>query len=86
MAFPSGSAPPFVSKSPPRDILISLLRKMEVSTLWSSFFLAFMWSVNCILGMLSFWVDIQLSMSAYHAFIFRLFDWLVLGYLTQDIF
>jgi hypothetical protein len=28
------------------------------STLWSSFFLSFMWSVNCIL---SFWANIYLS-------------------------
>jgi hypothetical protein len=33
--------------------LFSLLRKIETSTLWSSF-LSFMWSVNCILGILSF--------------------------------
>jgi hypothetical protein len=35
--------PPMVNLSP-------LLRKTEASTLWSSFFLSFMWSVNCILG------------------------------------
>jgi hypothetical protein len=47
MAFPSVSAPYFVS--PPVGILFPLLRRTEVSTLWSSF-LSFMWSVNCYLG------------------------------------
>jgi hypothetical protein len=35
------------------SILFPFLRT-EASTLWSSFFLSFMWSVNCILGILSF--------------------------------
>ena len=38
----------FVFVFPPIDILIPLLRRTEVSTLWSSF-LSFMWFVNCIL-------------------------------------
>jgi hypothetical protein len=47
--------PHFVSVTPPMGILFPLLRRTEVSTPWSSFFLSFMWSVNCILGILSFW-------------------------------
>jgi hypothetical protein len=42
MAFPSVSAPNFVSVSPPMGILIPLLRRTEVCTLWSSFFLGFL--------------------------------------------
>jgi hypothetical protein len=33
---------------------VPLLRRAETPTLWSSFFLSFMWSVNFILGILSF--------------------------------
>jgi hypothetical protein len=36
------------------DILFPFLRRTETLTRWSSFFLSFMWSVNCILGILSF--------------------------------
>jgi hypothetical protein len=43
-----------------------VLRRSEVSTLWSSFFLSFKCFVDCILGVLSFWTNIHLSMSAYH--------------------
>jgi hypothetical protein len=32
------------------SVLFPLLRSIKVSTLWSSFFLSFMWFVNCILG------------------------------------
>jgi hypothetical protein len=39
---------------------------IEVSTLWSSFFLSFMQFANCILGILGFWANIHLSVSAYH--------------------
>ena len=46
MAFPSDSAPHFVSVCPPKGILFPLLRRTEVSTLWSSFFMSFMWPVN----------------------------------------
>jgi hypothetical protein len=66
MAFPSVSAPNFVSVSPPMGIFFPLLRRTNVSTRWSSFFLSFMWSVKCILGILSFWANIQLSVSEYH--------------------
>jgi hypothetical protein len=54
MAFPSVSAPHFVTVFLPMSILFPLLRRTEVSTLWSSFFLSFMFSVNCILDILSF--------------------------------
>jgi hypothetical protein len=36
------------------SILFPLLRRTEASTLLSSFFLSFMWSVKCILGILRF--------------------------------
>jgi hypothetical protein len=52
---------------------------MEVSTLWSSFFLSFMWFVNYILSILSFWANIHLSVSTYIICVL-----LLLGYLTQD--
>jgi hypothetical protein len=42
-----------------------ILRRSEVSTLWSSFFLSFMCFANCILDILSFWANIHLSVSAY---------------------
>jgi hypothetical protein len=96
MIFPSVSAPHFVSGSPPNGILIPLLRRTEVSTLWSSLFLGLMWSVNCILGILNFWANVQFSVSVYHVWFFVclfvcLFVFvclyvclLWLGYLTQD--
>ena len=52
--------------SPSMGILFPILRRNEVSTLWSSFFLSFMCFANCILGILSFWANIHLSVSAYH--------------------
>jgi hypothetical protein len=64
--FPSVSAPHFVSISPFMDILFLILRRTKVSTLWSSFFLSFIWFVNCMLGILSFWANIHLSESSYH--------------------
>ena len=54
MAFPSVSPPHVVSVFPPISILFPILRRTEASTLWSSFYLSFTWSVNCILGILSF--------------------------------
>jgi hypothetical protein len=51
---------------PSVSILFPLLRRTEASTLWSSFFLSFIWSVSCILGFLSFLPNIYLSLSAYH--------------------
>jgi hypothetical protein len=46
--------------------LVPLLRRIEVSILWSCFFLSFMCFSNCILGTLGFWANIHLSVSAYH--------------------
>ena len=66
MVMPSVSAPHFVSVTPSMGILFYLLRSMEVSIFWSSFFLSFMCFANCILSILSFWANIHLSMSAYH--------------------
>ena len=63
---PLVSAPNFVSVTPSMGILFPLLRRIEVSTLWSSFFLSFTCFANCILGILSFWANIHLSVSAYH--------------------
>jgi len=50
---------------PPVSILFHLLRT-EASTFWYSFFLSFIWTVNRILGNVSFWADIYLSVSACH--------------------
>jgi hypothetical protein len=47
-------------------ILFHILIRSEVSTFWSSFFLSFMCFANCILGILNFWANIHLSVSAYH--------------------
>jgi hypothetical protein len=63
MVILSVSAPNFVT--PSMGILLSLLRRIEVSILWSSF-LSFMCFANYILGILSFWANIHLSVSAYH--------------------
>jgi hypothetical protein len=42
-------------------ILFSILRRNEVSTLWSSFFFSFTCFAKCILGSLSFWPNIHLT-------------------------
>jgi hypothetical protein len=49
MAFPSVSVLHCGSIFPPMSIFLPLLRT-EASILWFSFFLSFIWSVNCILG------------------------------------
>ena len=59
------SAPNFASVTPSMGILFPILRRNEVSTFWSSFFLIFLCFVNYILGILSFWANIHLSVSAY---------------------
>jgi hypothetical protein len=64
MVLPWVSALNFVTLS--MGILFPILRRNKVSTFWSSFFLSFMCFANCILGILSFWVNIHLSVSAYH--------------------
>jgi hypothetical protein len=68
MVIPSVSATYFVSITPSIDNLFPLLRRIkeslrriELSTLWSSFFLGFMGFVNCILGILSFWTNINMG-------------------------
>jgi hypothetical protein len=42
--------------------------------IWFSFLLSFIWSVSCIIDVLSFWANIHLSVSTYHIcpFVFRL--------------
>jgi hypothetical protein len=68
------SLPHIVFVSPPVGVLFFLLRRTKASTLWSSFFLDFTWPVNCILGIMSFWATIHLSLSTYHvcSFVIRL--------------
>jgi hypothetical protein len=66
MAISSVSVLNLVSVTPSMGILFPLLRRIEISTLWSSFFLNFMCFTNCILGILSSWANIYLSVSAYH--------------------
>jgi hypothetical protein len=63
---PFVSAPNFVSVTPSMGVLFPILRRGEVSILWSLFFLSFMCFTNCILGILNFWANIHLSVSAYH--------------------
>ena len=55
----------FVSVTPFMGILFPILKRNEVSTHWSSFFLSFLCFANCILGILSFWANNHLSVSAY---------------------
>jgi hypothetical protein len=66
IVIPSISSTNFVSVTPSMGILFPILRKNKVSTLWYSFFLSFMCFTNCILGILSFWTNIHLTVSAYH--------------------
>jgi hypothetical protein len=47
------------------SILFLLLRRIKAPIFWSSFFLSFIWSVKCILGILSFGANILLSVGAY---------------------
>jgi hypothetical protein len=63
----SVSALNFVSVTHPIGILFPILRRNEVSTLRSSFFLSFMCFANCILGIRNFWANTHLSVSVYHA-------------------
>ena len=63
MVHPFISAPNFVT--PSMGVLFPILRRGKVSTLWSSFFLSFMCFANCILGILSFWAVIHLTVNAY---------------------
>ena len=52
MVIPSVFAPNFVSVTLSMGILFPLLRRIKVSTLWSSFFLSFICFANCSLGVL----------------------------------
>ena len=55
----------------PLVILFPLLsRTDEASTFWSSFLLSFMWSVNCIMGILCSLPNIHLSVNTYHVYSF----------------
>ena len=65
MAFPSVSAPYFISIFPLVSILFLLLKSTEASTVWSSFFLDFTGSVNWMLGITILWTNIHLSVSVY---------------------
>ena len=64
MVFPSVSVSHFVSVSPPMCILFMLLRRTRISILWSSFSLSFIWSMNCILDIPSFWASGKCCLSA----------------------
>jgi hypothetical protein len=68
MIIPSFFLTNFVSVTPSMDILSPppLLRRIEVYTLFSSFFLSFMCFAYCIMVIPSFWANIHLSVSAYH--------------------
>jgi hypothetical protein len=57
--------PNFVSATPSMDILFPILGRNEVFTHWSSFFLNFLCFGSFILGILGFWANIHLSVSAY---------------------
>jgi uncharacterized membrane protein len=65
MVHPFVSSPNFFSVTPLLGILFPILRRNEVSTRWSSFFLIFLCFANCILGILSFWANIHLSVRVY---------------------
>jgi hypothetical protein len=54
----------FVSATPSIDILFPILGRNEVSMSLSSFLL-FLCFVSCILGILGFWANFHLSVSAY---------------------
>jgi hypothetical protein len=71
---PFDSALNFVSVTPSMGIWFPILRRNEVCMCWSSFFLAFLCLANCILGILRFWANIHLSVSAYllSSFVIRL--------------
>jgi hypothetical protein len=43
--------------------LFSLLSEIEASTFWPSFLLSFLWSMSCIMTILSLGANIQLSVN-----------------------
>jgi cytochrome bd-type quinol oxidase subunit 2 len=67
---PSVSALNFVPVTPSMVILFPFLRQTEVSTVRSFFFLSFMCFETSILGTLSFWANIYLSVSTCHVYSF----------------
>ena len=75
MDHPFVSAPNFVSVTPSIGVLFPILRRGKVSKLWSLFFLIFMCFANCILGILSFWANIHLSVNANQVISFC--DWVI---------
>jgi hypothetical protein len=64
MVHPFILAPNFVSVTLSIGIVFPILKRIEVSTCWSSF-LIFLCFANCILGIIGFWANIHLSVSAY---------------------
>ena len=50
----------------PVIILFPLLSRTEAFTFYSFFFLSFIWSMSCMVGILSFFPNIYLSVSTYH--------------------
>jgi hypothetical protein len=73
-------APPFPTTSPllqsflppstSHDYFAPLLSGFQVSTFGPSFLLNFLWSMGCIIGILNFWCNVQVSVSLYHAWSF----------------
>jgi hypothetical protein len=51
---------------PPMIILFPPQCWNEASTPWSSFLLSSVWSLVCIMGIVSFWANIHSSVSTYH--------------------
>ena len=69
MVHPFVSVTNFDSVTPSMGILFPILRRNEVSMLWSFFFLIFFFCVcftNSILDILSFQANIQKSVHSYH--------------------
>jgi hypothetical protein len=65
IAHPFFLAQNFVSVTPFMGILFPIVKRKEVSTLWSSLFLIILCFANSSLGVLRFWANIHLSVSAY---------------------
>jgi len=83
MAFPSVTTLHFVFVFPPVSIFVSPSRRTEALTFWS-YFLSFMWSVNFILGIPSYWINIHLLVSAYRE-ILETNDWCFLLFLLLEV-
>jgi hypothetical protein len=72
-------APNFVSVIPFMDILFPILRRYEVATHWSSFFLIYLCFASCILDILCFWAIIST-----YQWVQTMCVLFWLGYLTKD--